>query len=257
MGFNIIACIKSVAVTGQDQKDTRFQSYELNPFDRPAIEMALSLIKTYNGTLTVLSMGPESASYALYQAMSMGADRAVLICDPALKESDTYITSKVLGTALHKMSPFDLLFFGTRTSDSDTGHVGPQTAQMLNLPFVINIQSLEKNNNHLCVTRKADGYQESFDLPMPAGFTVHHNYKQPGFTKLHEIENTFNNKKIEIWNSKKLGLKNDEIGVSASPTKIISLNKKQDQKICKLIEGSLETKAQLLSKTLIESGLVG
>ncbi len=92
MGLNIIACIKSVAVTRDGKKDSRVQSYELNPFDRPAIEMALSLIKNHQGTLTVLSMGPESANYALYQAMSMGADRAVLICDPALKESDTYIT---------------------------------------------------------------------------------------------------------------------------------------------------------------------
>jgi electron transfer flavoprotein beta subunit len=257
MGLNIIACIKSVAVKRQGEKDTGNLSYELNPFDRPAIEMALNLIQKYKGTLTVLSMGPESASYALYQAMSMGADRAVLICDPALKESDTYITSKVLGTALHKMSPFDLVFFGTRTSDSDTGHVGPQTAQMLNLPFVINIHSLEKTNKNLSVERKADGYKETFDLPMPAGFTVHHNYKQPGFTRLHEIENTFNNKKIEIWNNKKLGLKNDETGVSASPTKIITLKKKKEQKSCKLIEGSLETKAKLLSKSLIESGLVG
>ena len=155
MGLNIIACIKSATVTSQGEKDTRAQNYELNPFDRPAIEMALSLIKSYKGTLTVLSMGPESASYALYQAMSMGADRAVLICDPALKESDTYITSKVLGTALHKMSPFDLLFFGTRTSDSDTGHVGPQTAQMLNLPFVINIQSLEKTNKKSSCSKKS------------------------------------------------------------------------------------------------------
>ena len=257
MKLNIIVCVKSVAAGRQGGKNKRSQSYELNPFDLPAIEMALDLIKENKGTLTVLSMGPESASYALFQAMSMGADRALLICDPALKESDTYITSKVLGAALRKMSPFDLIFFGTRTSDSDTGHVGPQTAQMLNLPFVINIQSLEKTDKNIRVTREADGYQEVFDLTMPAAFTVHQNYKQLGFIRLHEIENTFNNKQIETWNIEKLGLKDDEIGLAASPTKIISFTKNQDQKICQFIEGSMETKAQQLTKKLIESGLVG
>jgi len=256
MGLKIIACIKSVAITSQGGRDTRPENYELNPFDRPAIEMALSLIKRHNGTLTVLSMGPESASYALYQAMSMGADRALLICDQALKESDTYVTSKVLGTALQKMTPFDLVFFGTRTSDSDTGHVGPQTAQMLNLPFVINIESFKKTDKSIQVERKADGYKETFELPLPAGFTVNPNFKEPGFTRLHEIENTFNHKEIEIWNSKKLGFKDNETGVFASPTKIIALNKPEDKKGCEFIEGAIETKAQLLAKNLVESGLV-
>ena len=59
------------------------------------------------------------------------------------RESDTYVTARVLSAAIEKLSPFDLLLFGTRSSDSDTGHVGPQTAQMLELPYVSNVYKLE------------------------------------------------------------------------------------------------------------------
>ena len=66
----------------------------LNPFDRPAIEIALRLRENMGGKITAISMGPESSTFALYEALSMGVDRAVLISDPALAGSDTLATSR-------------------------------------------------------------------------------------------------------------------------------------------------------------------
>ena len=137
MALNIVVCVKSVMLGALPGKNRRAsENMELNPFDLPALALGISLARAHNGTVTVVSMGPQNATFGLYQALSMGADKAILICDPALKESDTYVTATVLGNAIKQRSPFDLVLFGTRSSDSDTGHVGPQTAEMLNLPFI-------------------------------------------------------------------------------------------------------------------------
>lgn len=265
MGLNIIVCVKSVlnnVLPGQNRRAS--ESMELNPFDRPAIEMALSLIREYQGSLTVISMGPRPATFGLYQAMAMGADRGVLICDPALKESDTYVTAKVLGTALHRLQPFDIVLFGTRSSDSDTGHVGPQTAQMVNIPFVGNIHSLTVNlaedsqiKKSFTVERKSDGYVESFEVQGGAAFTVSSAFGESCFTSLHGIESAFSDRTIEFWDNSTLGLKPEETGLIASPTKIVAWNREKRSKRCLFIEGSPEQKAEELAQKLSEAGFVG
>ncbi|MBF0388933.1 MAG: electron transfer flavoprotein subunit beta/FixA family protein [Desulfamplus sp.] len=270
MKLNIIVCVKSVLnnmVPGGDRNSA--ENMELNPFDRPAIEMALDLIKEQTeGTLTVLSMGPKPATFGLYQAISIGANRAILICDPALKESDTYITAKVLSRALKRLQPFDIVLFGTRSADSDTGHVGPQTSQMLDIPFIGNIHSLTFNKKetyqeglkYWIAERKSDGYVEKFEVEAHqtgVSFSVSSAFGESDFTSLHGIESAFSNKEIEIWDNLSLGLLPEETGVIASPTKIVAWNREKRVKRCLFIEGTPEQKAEQVAKQLSEAGFVG
>ncbi|MBF0413853.1 MAG: electron transfer flavoprotein subunit beta/FixA family protein [Desulfamplus sp.] len=292
MGLNIITCVKSVInniLPGSNRSSSA--NMELNPFDRPAVEIALSLIKEHGGNLTVVSMGPKPATFGLYQAISIGADRAILICDPSLKESDTYITAKVLGRALQRLQPFDLVLFGTRTSDSDTGHVGPQTAQMLDIPFIGNIHSLalsqkkekeaadngikqeqdkkiadtairqERIETNWIVERKADGYIEKFEVKVQnkagSAFSVSSAVGGTDFTSLYGIERAFTDKSIECWDNSILGLTPEETGLVASPTKIVAWNKEKRLKRCLFIDGTPEQKAENLAQKLSEAGFAG
>ncbi|MBF0378798.1 MAG: electron transfer flavoprotein subunit beta/FixA family protein [Desulfamplus sp.] len=275
MELNIIACVKSVInnMLPSSNRNT-LENMELNPFDKPAIEMALSLIKKHKGTLTVLSMGPKSATFGIHQTIAMGADRAVLICDPALKESDTYITAKVLGKALKKLEPFDIVLFGTRSSDSDTGHVGPQTAQMLDIPFVGNIHSLKADQikNRWIVERKTDGYLEVFEVDaknskeqknsstafsVSSSFGDSNTFGRTNFISLYGVERAFSDKNIEFWDNQTLGLKPEETGLIASPTKIVAWNKEKRSKGCQFIDGTYDQKAEQLAQKLLEAGFVG
>jgi len=275
MELNIIACVKSVINnTLPSSNRNTLENMELNPFDKPAIEMALSLIKEHKGTLTVLSMGPRSATFGIHQTIAMGADRAVLICDPALKESDTYITAKVLGKALKKLEPFDIVLFGTRSSDSDTGHVGPQTAQMLDIPFIGNIHSLtaDQIKNRWIVERKADGYLEAFEVDaknskeqknssvafsVSSSFGDSNTFGRTSFISLYGVERAFADKNIEFWDNQTLGLKPEETGLIASPTKIVAWNKEKKSKACQFIDGTYDQKAEQLAQKLSEAGFVG
>jgi len=256
MKLNIIVCVKAVVEGAWGEKDIG-KDTTLNLFDRPAIEMAMELNKQYDGTVTLVSMGPESACSALYEAMSMGPHRAVLACDPLFRESDTYATAKVLSAAIEKLSPFDLLLFGTRSSDSDTGHVGPQTAQMLSLPYVSNVHDVKNlETDKTTVERRADGFVERFQLTGAAAMSVVHGTTDYGYTGLYEIEETFHNKSIQRWNHMDLGLEAHEVGRSGSPTKIVALHPRKSKKQCQFITGDVTQAAETLAQNLAQAGLV-
>jgi electron transfer flavoprotein beta subunit len=124
-------------------------------------------------------MGPQSSEIALIETMALGVDRSILLSDPALAGSDTLATATALGAAIKKLAPFDLVLFGIRAADSDTGQVGPQTAILLNLPLVTWAYSIEPAENELFIERRADGFREKLALSFPAMVTVHHGSAQP------------------------------------------------------------------------------
>lgn len=258
MGFHTIVCIKSVIHSSSGNSYVRTpETTSLNYFDRPAIELGASLAKQHQGRLTVLTMGPPSSAYALYQAMAMGAHDAVLVSDPALKESDTFVTSLVLSTALKKAGPADLILFGTRSSDSDTGHVGPQTAQALDIPFLINVTSLEKKSTGFIATRTLDRFEEWYETTMPAAFSVSPASSGQSHTRLGDIEQTFESKSIVTWNLDHLGLQAAQTGLAGSPTKIVAMTARKKRKTCEFLQGSLEQQTALLTEKLLESGVIG
>ena len=258
MKLNIIVCVKSVVVSAPEGRVVRLPEFcELNPYDRPALEMALNLREAHGGTVTTVSMGPESSEIALIETMALGVDRSILLCDSALAGSDTFATATALGAAIKKLAPFDLVLFGIRAADSDTGQVGPQTAILLNLPLVTWAYSIEPAENELFIERRADGFRERYALSFPAIVTVHHGAVQPRDVGLHGIESAFAAPKVEYWNLKALGLSPELVGEPGSPTKVISLKRVKKVRKCKFLTGSAEGQAQDLARLFVDTGLVG
>lgn len=140
--MNIAVCIKQVPDVPSIRVDRKRMTIVregieniINPLDSVALEAALSLREKEGGRITVLSMGPSQSEEALREALAAGADEAILLTDPAFAGADTLATSHVLARAISRLKPFpDLVLCGKQTIDSDTGHVGPQIAEELNLP---------------------------------------------------------------------------------------------------------------------------
>jgi electron transfer flavoprotein beta subunit len=257
MGLKIVVCIKSVIIYTPAGKSIRsLENCVLNPFDRPALELALNLREANSGTITVLSMGPDASSSALLEAMAMGADKAVLINDPALAGSDTLATSKALCAALTTLEPFDLLLFGTRTADSDTGQVGPQTAVGLNLPLVTCARLVSLEKKCLKVSRRLDGLVEEYELTLPAALTVHPKAVNVRDIGLMGIESAFQKSKIKKLSLKDIGLSPDSVGDIGSPTKVISMKRATRKRECEILSGTVESQAANLLEKLITSGLI-
>ena len=164
MERHIVVCIKSVMLKAPAGRAVRnSETCDLNPFDRPAVEVALRLREDRGGTVTAISMGPDTCAFTLHDAMALGVDRAVLLSDRAFAESDTLATSAVLAAAVRRLDPVDLVLFGTRSTDSDTGQVGSQTAQLLDMPLVTGAVLIEMAGDGLKVTRRSDGFEEVFE----------------------------------------------------------------------------------------------
>src|SRR5438067_12115301 len=73
----------------------------INPWDEYAIEEALRLRENgaASGEIVLLCMGPDNSAETIRKGLAMGADRAVLVNDPALHGSDIWATASVLAAA--------------------------------------------------------------------------------------------------------------------------------------------------------------
>lgn len=258
MESHIIVCIKAVLMEPPRGKIIRsLDSLDLNPFDRPALEAALRMKEERGGTVTAMTMGPEDSAFVLYEALAMGVDRAVLVCDPAFAGSDTLATSTALAAAIKKLSPFDLILFGTRTADSDTGQVGPQTAVLLDLPMATWVQTIEWADSDIHIERYADGFREEFKLSPPAALTIDPRSIQPRELGLFGIELAFEKGEVEKWGLAELDISPDQVGWKGSPTRVLSIKRVTREKKCEFISGTTDEQVEDLVNHLKEWGVIG
>src|SRR5687768_17936087 len=106
--MNVVVCVKQIpdpATPGKLDPDTKTLVREgkliLDDSDTYGVEMALQLVdKAGGGEVTLVSMAPNNETSGLRTALAMGAAKAVLVSDPALRGSDALTTAKVLAAAL-------------------------------------------------------------------------------------------------------------------------------------------------------------
>lgn len=255
MSVHIVVCIKSVVKEAPKGVAKRTpENSELNPFDRPALEAALQLKERQGGSVTVLTMGPFVSREVLSEAHAMGVDNAVLISDSALAESDTLVTAKVLAAAISKLPDFDLLLFGTRTADSDTGQVGPQTAALLNIPFVGGVQNISGSSTAWEMDRTMDAWEENWQVRSPAAATIDPRAYAPRPVGLVGISAAFDQAAIEHWTLEDLGLQSGDVGLAGSPTRVAALEKIKRQRKCHMLDGEPPAQVEALLAHLKNTG---
>jgi electron transfer flavoprotein beta subunit len=254
--MEIVVCIKYVTLAVPIKKIVRTpDTCVLNPFDRPALELALQMAEQRGDTVTALSMGPPNAEEALYEARALGAHKAVLLCDPALAGADTLATAKALAAAVKKLD-CSLLLFGTRTADSDTGQVGPQVATLLDWPFVGSAMQIETEGDSCTARRNCDGFNETLQAQLPVAISVHPKAATPRDTALGGIEASFGSGQVTRFSLDDLGLSPDIVGATGSGTETLSMKKVKRQRKCEMIEGSAADQAQALVDRLVDTDLI-
>jgi electron transfer flavoprotein beta subunit len=260
--MNVIVCIKQVIVGDQVKIDPHTHSLvrsaqfsRINPYDLFALDMAVQLKKEYSGMITAVTMGPKISEEVLWDALAIGADRAVLLSDPRFATSDTLATSYVLGMGIRKIGPFDLILCGMRTSDGDTAQVGPQLAEELDIPHVTGVEKLEANKNRYRIERTSDGFREILEVSAPVLLCV-----SPKATvripSLIEIQDAFAKYSIEYWNLEDVNADPAKVGRAGSCTWVEELIPIAEHKSCVFIEGEPRQQAKLLFSKLIEKNLL-
>lgn len=255
--LKLIVCLKQVPMVTElpwDEKTGTLRrdlaSGMMNLACMHALEAALQIKEKYSAHITVITMGPPAAEEILREAIALGADEGIHICDLIFAGSDTFATSMILAKAIEKECPdYDLVLCGSYTSDSETAQVGPQIAEELNLPAAAYIEKLKVNGRTLRVRRLVDNFRETLEMEFPALVTVSMENYVPRYLQLGGLENAFAVGEIIYLNAKALGMTAVSIQKDGSRTKVrkVYLRKAQKENI-RLKGTAVHVVSEFLSK---------
>jgi electron transfer flavoprotein alpha subunit len=145
---------------------------EMNPYCRRAVAHGVTLARETGGTCTVVTLGPAGAEDVLREAVAWGADAGVHACDPAFAGSDTLATARALAAVLRAAGPFDLVLLGRNSVDGETGQVGPELAELLDLPFASGVRRMEDRGPVWHLELEHDDGTQEVEVALPAVLTV-------------------------------------------------------------------------------------
>ncbi len=223
----------------------------INPDDRHAIELAVTLKGDHGGKATVLSMGPPQAIDAISEAMGMGIDEGILLTDRNFAGADTWATAFTLGMAIKRLRRYDLIICGRQAIDGDTAQIGPQVAEFLGLPQLTYVRGIEEIDEKRIVVQRSleDGY-ERMASPLPALITVIGEINRPRSPRVDLLIDACKDvANIKIWDVADLGLTVQEVGLRGSLTRVIKTFPPKSKREGEMLKGSKdEVVSQLLDR---------
>ncbi len=227
--MKVVVCVKQVPDADEVRIDPERKTLIregvpliLNPLDEHALEAALRLKDSLGVYVVALSMGPPSAEQVLRHAIGMGCDEAVLLCDRALGGSDTWSTALALASAVRRVGDVDLVICGDHSLDGDTGQVGPEMAELLGIHQATYAIGLAVEGRCLRVRRLLTGAVETVEVPLPALVTVLKDIGKPRRPGLRGMK-AARQATIPSWGLAELGLREEEVGLYGSPTRVVDL----------------------------------
>lgn len=222
--MNIICLVKQVPDTSEIKIDKETNTLIrtgvksiINPDDLAAVEEALKLKEQYGAKVTVITMGPKQAETMLKELYARGIDEAVLITDRKFAGSDTLATSTILSSMI-KLMPYDLILAGYQAIDGDTAQVGPQVAELLNIPQVTYLQEITKIEEEYIFVKKRTKHEIQFiKAKLPCLLTTLSDMNKPRYMNAYDIFNS-TDKEVKIVGFEDLNVDESKIGLKGSPT---------------------------------------
>jgi len=201
-----------------------------NPLDDRALALAIQIREAWGARVTTLSMGPPEAITVCRRALAFGADRAVLISDPACAGSDTLATSVVLARAIERLCDTTgdaLILAGMQSPDGDTAQVPVQVAAMLGASVVPYVTAARTRATHVDLTSIASAGAMSTVISrdeLPAVVTCTEELPSISFhTSLSELERAASSD-VPIMTAAALGLDDREVGLAGSATRVVTIS---------------------------------
>jgi len=225
--MDIIVCIKQVPDTTDVKIDPKTGTLIregvpsiVNPDDKHAIEEALKLREKHGGKVTAISMGPPQAVVALREVYAMGVDEAILVSDRMFAGSDTWATAYAIGQAVKKIAKYDIIFCGRQAIDGDTAQIGPQLAELLDIPQVTYVTHVEPKGDKLLVHRALEDGHMNLEVPKPALLTAIKELNEPRYPSMGGIVKAHRDYQVKVWTGADVAASPNMTGIPGSPTKV-------------------------------------
>lgn len=206
--------------------DRKSAGTEMNPFDLNALEAAVQVKEELGAEVVAISMGPPNAEEVIKESIARGADHGVLLSDRRFGGSDVKATSNALAygikTIEREYGKVDLVICGMQTVDGDTGQVGPEVAEFLNIPHIAYVEGVERVDEE-SIDVVCDIWEGVYvkKLKYPGLLTVTKSLNNP---RLPSFKNKMAAKKyqVPVWNPDNFGegISEDLFGSKGSPTRV-------------------------------------
>jgi electron transfer flavoprotein beta subunit len=250
--MNIAVCVKQIpdpaepGALNPDHTLKRDGKLILDESDSYGVEMALQLVdKAGGGEVTLISMAPNSETSGLRTALAMGAAKAVLVSDDALKGAGALDTAKVLAAAI-KRTEFDLVLAATESSDGYTGTVPEQIAAVLGLPSVTFAKHVEVDGQTVKVQRQTESGYDEVTSPLPAVVSVTAGVVEPRYPSFKGIM-AAKSKPVDEVKVGDLGLDAAIVGWAGAGQEIVAVDKAEERQAGEIIEDDGEGFAKIVA----------
>jgi len=228
--MKIAVCVKQVPDSWAEKKlsggvlDRASVDAVLNDLDEYAVEAALQLVEKNSPTneagegsghtITVISMGPESAVDAIRKALSMGADDAIHICDPALAGSDAIATSLVLAKVISD-GGYDVVICGTESTDARMSVIPAMLSERLEWPQLTFASTLDYVDGAIQIARISEIGVEKMSASLPVVVSVAEKINEPRYPSFKGIM-AAKKKTIAVKSIADIGISADSVGAKSA-----------------------------------------
>jgi electron transfer flavoprotein beta subunit len=159
----------------------------MNPFDEIAVEEVVRLKeKGQVSEIVAVSIGPVKSQETIRTALSMGADRGLLIETPDGAAIEPLTVAKLLKGAIEAEQP-KFVILGKQAIDDDCNQTGQMLAALLGWPQATFASKLVVEGDAALVTREVDGGLETIRIKLPAVITTDLRLNEPRYPSLPNI----------------------------------------------------------------------
>jgi electron transfer flavoprotein beta subunit len=263
--MDIIVCMKwtpdtseADLVVDKDGKDIRRDDleYDMNDWDRFAIEEAVQIKEKVGGKVTVVAVAPEDAEEMLRECLARGADEAFHVWEDAIEASDGHAIARVLAGFM-KDRPLDLILTGTLADDDCAGQVGGMLAAMLGIPSATLVSKIEVQDKVVRFHHELEGgLYESIEMDLPAALSVATGLNEPRFVSIRAVRKV-SGMEIPMLDLGTLNMDAAQVGTDGARIEIERLELPPEGEGAEIITGSPEEAAAKLAEILKEKGGIG
>ena len=225
--MNIVVLVKQVPDTWAERRlsdsdntlDRESVDAVMNEIDEYAVEEGLRVKEAQGGEVTILTMGPDRATETIRKALSMGADKAIHVSDPALHGACAIQTAKVLAKALDGVD-YDVVIAGSESTDARLSIVPSLLAEALGVPQLSHARKLSFDGGKATIERLTDNGYDVVEASTPAVVSVVEKINDPRYPSFKGIM-AAKSKPIETKTIADIGLSADEVGLASATSKVV------------------------------------
>jgi len=229
---NIVVLVKQVPDTWAERKlqqtdktlDRASVDVVMNEIDEYAVEEALKIKEAVtsaggSGEVTILTMGPDRAVETIRKALSMGADKAVHLSDPALAGSDAVQTSYALAKVLETLE-YDLVITGSEATDSRMAIMPALLAERTGRPQLSGARKVVAEGGSVRIERQTENGYDVVEAATPAIVSVVEKINEPRYPSFKGIM-AAKKKPLTTLTLGDAGIEPGQVGLASAPSQVV------------------------------------